>query len=358
MTEKAQNYRDVSWLMPHIDVEQALAKLDARICGRNGNRVLSYCPDHHLFTGRKPSHPKWLLNEDTGATFCLTEGRGSNILWTVVRLLDAEPEHAIRFLVGRDNVTEQQLRLSNVQRSQERIRGSRMANEEKDIKEPEWKREVEASLKNRATSKRLLEFFIRPPGKNPTNILPETVERYKVFDRTWGYYANRAVIPFFMSGEVVGFCAVDLLGKADWLVSHPGRGEGDYKKTLYPPGFKAATCLFGYDDCEKGADVLVVAEGAREVMKLTQEGFKNAVAVLGSSLSSGQLSLIAKLAPKRVALMFDGDDAGYATTDRIAKKMEPLWGKSGVLQCIVPRGKDPKNLDREELEGLLKKRIA
>jgi DNA primase len=64
------------------------------------------------------------------------------------------------------------------------------------------------------------------------------------------------------------------------------------------------------------------------------------------------MMLLGHLAPKEVGLMFDGDDAGVAFTDRAAAKLGKLFA---VRKLFVPRGTDPKNLCREEIESVVKK---
>jgi hypothetical protein len=210
---------------------------------------------------------------------------------------------------------------------------------------------IAREMENRSMSSEAYQFFVHPPGKRlPTNILPETVDRYWVFERTWGFYSNRVVIPFVMGGYVVGFCALDLLGKEEWLRRHPSSGEDDYRKVRYPMNFVSGDCLFGYDDCEVGCDFLVVSEGAREKMKLWQEGFANSVAILGSYMSDRQMELMSSLAPKEVVLMFDGDEAGAKATERIAEKLSPIFK---VRKCFPPEGADPKNLAREDFERMI-----
>jgi DNA primase len=89
-------------------------------------------------------------------------------------------------------------------------------------------------------------------------------------------------------------------------------------------------------------------------MKLWQEGFPNSVALLGSSMSEAQYGLITKLSPKKIALMFDGDDAGVETTTRVAKTLSRLFQKEGqIIKCFLPRGRDPKNLCAEEFRKIL-----
>ena len=348
-------YKDISWLMPSVNLDDVLVRMDSIIDHKSGDEVRAFCPDHHLFTGRKSSHPNWTVNTITGETFCFTEGRGSNLVWTVCRMFDCGPKEAAKFLTGvKGEVDETSLDIKADLYRKDRMR-------QPDTRPGEGAgqpvRGLDGMVKeigNHLTSDALYSFFMTPPGKKyPTNITKETVDRYQVFMRTWGSYSNRAIIPFYMEKELVGFCAVDLLGKDEWLKSHPLKKDDDYRKSLYPMNFTSGACLFGYDDCEKGADYLIVVEGAREVMKLWQEGFTNAVAILGSHMSDRHLELIGSLAPKRLVLMFDGDDVGVEITDRVAKKAGRVFRKDRIQGCCPPRGKDPKNLTGLELRRLI-----
>lgn len=212
---------------------------------------------------------------------------------------------------------------------------------------------IEKDIEKRKMSEEAYQFFIHPPGKKyPTNIRRETVDRYKVFERTWGYYANRVIIPYFMKGSIVGFSAIDMLGKKEWEKRHE---EEKYKKVLYPTHFVSTECLFGFDDCQKKSEFLIVTEGAREVMKLTQEGFPNAVAILGAYMSDSHHGLITTLAPEKIYLMFDGDDAGVDITTRVAKKLSRSYHSDRIKKCFVPRGHDPKTMDRDDILKMIEK---
>jgi hypothetical protein len=220
---------------------------------------------------------------------------------------------------------------------------------------------IERDSNNPYMSDEAYQFFMTPPNKLPTNIQKETVDHYKIFERTYGYYIGRVIVPFPMHKKLVGFCAIDLRGKDKWVLAHPLREIKDYRKVLYPPNFISAGnnqkrtegCLFGFDDCDKGADILFITEGAREVMKLRQEGYMNAVAILGGYLGEGQFTLITELAPKRIALMFDGDRAGYMIADRVQKRLIRSYPGDRIIKCHVPYGKDPKNLEKADYQKLL-----
>jgi 5S rRNA maturation endonuclease (ribonuclease M5) len=344
--KERQRYRDISWLMSSVDVESIMNILGTKIHGWSGDRVIGFCPDHVHYVGRKPSDPNWLLNTKTGETFCLTEGRGSNLVWTLCRVLSCPPVDAVKIITGVDAESLTQMRISaNVIRG--KMRGMREVPEKEEApKAVVGLDDISKDLITRPTSSRMYDFFMTPPGKkHPTNILKSTVDRYGVFERTWGYYADRAIIPFFLKTELKGFAAVDLLGKEAWMEKHSLSDK--YKKTLTAINFQVGEYLFGFDDCQKGCDYLIVVEGPREVMKLWQEGFTNVVATLGIHLGPKQLVMLASLAPKRVLLMYDNDLKGVEAMEKMEKALSRLFV---VRKCLVPPGMDPKNLSGDELK--------
>jgi hypothetical protein len=349
-------YRDIEWMMPSVDVLGVLRKLGVRVSCASGDEVTALCPDHRLFVGRESSDPNWHVNTVTGKTFCFTEGRGSNLLWTVCRMLNCNAESAAKVLMGgASDLSEMSISLARRKKFREVTAPSvyREAGSEPDsgiVGLDAIRRDMDAGYLSRDA----LEFFMSPEGKKPTNILAGTVRRYSVFERTWGYYANRVIVPFKLRGELIGFCAMDYLGKRRWMELHPSRSERDYRKVLYPDGFKVSEYVFGHDECTPACEMLFVVEGAREVMKLTQEGFPNAVAILGGYMGDGQFRLITELAPKRIALAFDGDKAGRMITDRVAERLSRLYSNERILRLMIPIGSDPKNLTRDEIRCIIR----
>lgn len=345
--KERQQYNDISWLMPHIDVLGVLDRLNIANIKVSGDQIYAMCPDHKIFVGRDSSHPKWTVNVNTGKTFCFTESRGSNLLYTVCRLLECDPKEAVAFLI---NNAETEINLDTLMLSKIRSRISRITvdQESRSNVEPIFGlEEIKNDMISRRTSESLYNFFVNPSNKRPTNISKSTVDRYKVFQRNWGYYSGRAIIPFELDSELVGFCAIDIFGKDEWLKNHPLKSDGDYRKVLYPKNFKTSDYLFGYDDCIDNADYIILTEGAREVMKLWQFGYRNSVAILGGNVSNGHLKLLSKKRPKKIILMFDGDKKGYEFTEKANTKLESLFS---VEKCFLPYGRDPKNLEKREVD--------
>lgn len=354
-----EKFSDIGWVMEATDIALCLDRLDVKMTKREGLNWEGYCPDHFLYKGCEPSDPKWYINLATGETFCQTEGRGSNLVFTTARLLRenrtgttisiADCESAVRFLIGKD-CSESEIAFLRNQRLLKNLTFS--SKPKKEIIKT-WRDEVEILMKNGYLSPRAISYFIQPPDKPATNISLETIKFFGIYERTSGQYVNRVIVPIIMNQEIQGFVAIDILGKKEWLLRHPTLDEGKYKKTLYPSqetGFFRKNVLFGYDNCEKGADFIILTEGAREVMKLWQEGYKNSLAILGAYMSDEQFLLLTKLAPKKVVLMFDGDTAGRKIAETVKEKIQDLF----PVQIIsLPEGVDPKQLEKQDFDRLI-----
>lgn len=352
-----ERFGEIEWLMEIIDVETCLSRLDIHMTHTSGEEWEGFCPDHMIFRGVEPSDPKWYLNLKSGKTFCQTEGRGSNLVFTCARLLKKngtfltlqDCENAVRFLVGRD-CSESEISLL---KTKNLLRKLKRKDKENLPPSKTWEKDILFCIENGYRSARCNEFFLRPPDKPATNITEETLRHFKVFEKTNGKYVNRAIIPIFLNKELKGFVAVDIFGKKKWLENHPTLTERDYKKTLYPStetGFFRKEVLFGYDECKKNADFIILTEGAREVMKLWQEGFPNSLAILGASMSDEQFLLLTKLAPKKLLLMFDGDKAGRNIAQNVYEKTKELFN---VEIINLPEGVDPKQYDSNQFKKLI-----
>lgn len=353
-------YRDVSWLMPSVDCALVIERLGLEVDRIRGDEVWSYCPDHHLFTGRRPSHPKWSVNAVTGLTKCLTESRGSNIVFVVCRCLGCDPDAAVEWMSGRGH-NRASLSMARFSSTIERLMGGR---ESRELKSPAKAKAPTSELQRMADeveighlSQRALDYFMYPPGKKPTLIAPETVRSYRCFERTWGRYRDRVVVPFFHDGQIVGFCAIDVLGKDEWLRRHPlVKDEKKYRKVLYSDGFSMSTYLFGLDELDDGLPFVILTEGAREVMKLTQEGLPG-VALLHADISPPQVAVLARKNPRELVVMLDGDPVGYENSTKIAATLNKSLWRSRVRIASLPRGYDPKNLSGNDLRILREKAI-
>ena len=166
-------------------------------------------------------------------------------------------------------------------------------------------------------------------------------ERHGMYDKFW----NRVIFPIMdVNNRVIGF---------------GGRVMGDGKpKYLNSPEtkiFDKSRNLYGLNVARTTRrKYLILCEGYMDVISMHQAGFTNAVASLGTALTSGHASLL-KRYTQEVLLLYDSDEAGV----RAALRAIPLLREAGVNSRVVNLRpyKDPdefiKNLGAEAFEERL-----
>ena len=139
----------------------------------------------------------------------------------------------------------------------------------------------------------------------------------------------------------VMFPIIDLRGN---VIAFGGRRMGDeggpkYLNSGDTPVFKKSNGLFALNLAKKsGKDSFILAEGYMDVIAMHQAGFNNAVATLGTALTSQQARLIGDYA-KKVIISYDSDEAGQKATRRA---MEIFEKEDVTVQVLQMTGaKDP-----------------
>ncbi len=139
----------------------------------------------------------------------------------------------------------------------------------------------------------------------------------------------------------VMFPIIDLRGN---VIAFGGRRMGEeggpkYLNSGDTPVFKKSNGLFALNLAKKsGKDSFILAEGYMDVIAMHQAGFNNAVATLGTALTSQQARLIGDYA-KKVIISYDSDEAGQKATRRA---MEIFEKEDVTVQVLQMTGaKDP-----------------
>lgn len=127
------------------------------------------------------------------------------------------------------------------------------------------------------------------------------------------------------------------------VIAFGGRALGDekpkYLNTSDTPVFKKSRNLFALNFARNAcAESLILCEGYMDVIAVNMAGFPNAVATLGTALTSEQARIMAKYT-KKVILSYDSDDAGVAA----AKRAIPILTDVGLeVKLLRMEGaKDP-----------------
>lgn len=147
-----------------------------------------------------------------------------------------------------------------------------------------------------------------------------------------------------------------IYGNDGRVIAFGGRDMGDGKpKYLNSPEsllFNKSRNLYNLHMAKKSRrGYMILCEGYMDVIALTQAGFDNAVATLGTALTELQAKLLSRYT-KDIILTYDSDGAGQTAIDRAI----PILYQAGIRARIVDMSpyKDPdefiKNLGAEEYE--------
>ncbi|MBR2325403.1 MAG: DNA primase [Clostridia bacterium] len=150
-------------------------------------------------------------------------------------------------------------------------------------------------------------------------------ERGKYYDA----FRNRVMFPIIdVSGNVIAF---------------GGRVMDDskpkYKNSSDTPVFKKLRNLFALNYARHTcSENLILCEGYMDVIALHAAGFTNAVATLGTAITSDQARLMSRYT-KRVIITYDADEAGQKAAVRAMGMLSEVGLEVSVLK--IPDAKDP-----------------
>ncbi|WP_418423750.1 DNA primase [Blautia sp.] len=166
-------------------------------------------------------------------------------------------------------------------------------------------------------------------------------ERHGMYDKFW----NRVIFPIMdVNNRVIGFGGRVM-----------GEGKPKYLNSPETKIFDKSRNLYGLNIARTTRKkYLILCEGYMDVISMHQAGFTNAVASLGTALTSGHASLL-KRYTQEVLLLYDSDEAGI----RAALRGIPILRDAGVSSRVVNLKpyKDPdefiKNMGAEAFEERL-----
>ena len=157
-------------------------------------------------------------------------------------------------------------------------------------------------------------------------------ERRGMYDKFW----NRVIFPIMdVNNRVIGFGGRVM-----------GEGKPKYLNSPETKIFDKSRNLYGLNVARTTRkNYLILCEGYMDVIAMHQAGFTNAVASLGTALTSGHASLV-KRYTKEVLLLYDSDGAGV----RAALRAIPILREAGVTSRVVSLKpwKDPDEFIKNE----------
>lgn len=162
----------------------------------------------------------------------------------------------------------------------------------------------------------------------------KTAGKKNYYDR----FRNRVMFPIFdIRGNVVAFGGRILTPE----------GTPKYLNSPETPLFNKRHLLYALHIARTHLkqQTLILVEGYTDVITLHENGFQNAVATLGTSLTPDHARLVEKTA-KRVVLCFDGDQAGEQAAQRSVRVFRNTEVEVKIL--TLPHKTDPDQYVKEK----------
>ncbi len=190
----------------------------------------------------------------------------------------------------------------------------------------------------RVPSKYLIEVGLQREGKNGGD--------------PYDFFRNRLMFPIRnVRGQTIAFSARTMTGE-----------EPKYINTGDTVLFTKGNEVFGLHEALKSireAKRAIVVEGQMDVIQLSQAGFGESCAPLGTAIKTEHIEKLLKLTDN-IVFSFDGDNAGHKAAKRAMTLSLPLLGdKQKIRFVFLPDGEDPdsyiKNFGAEAFEEYLKK---
>ena len=180
---------------------------------------------------------------------------------------------------------------------------------------------------------------------------PNSFDAFSKYMRAKGYSYDELVAGFLCGKSDKGhyydafrnrimFPIIDVSGN---VIAFGGRVMDDskpkYKNSSDTPVFKKSRNLFALNFARHHcAETMILCEGYMDVIAMHAAGFENAVATLGTAITSEQARMMSRYT-KKVIISYDADEAGQKAAMRAVKMLTDVGLDVSILR--VPGAKDP-----------------
>lgn len=311
---------------------------------RTGSNKTGLCPFHSEKT------PSFTVFTNTETFHCFGCGAGGDVITFIMRAENLEYTAALEFLAKRAGM---EMPVDNEHKS-EMLKRSRILEMNKDaakffnqmLYSPEAER-ARAYLEKRKLSSAAVKRF-------GLGYAPDSFDALRNHMKKLGY-SDAELKEAFLCGKSErtgkffdyfrGRLIFPIIDNFSNVIAFGGRAINDEVKPKYlntsdTPVFKKSRNLFALNFARSCADeYIILCEGYMDVIAVNMAGFSNAVATLGTALTSEQARIMAKYT-KKVVISYDSDDAGQSA----AKRAIPLLSEAGI-EVSVLKMKDAKDPD-------------
>ncbi|MBQ0098671.1 MAG: DNA primase [Oscillospiraceae bacterium] len=315
---------------------------------RRGRNLVGLCPFH----GEKT--PSFNIYTENGSFYCFGCGVGGDVITFIMKIENLDYIEAVKFLAQRagmsmpeesfdDSLSKLRTRVFEANREAARFFYAGLYTKEGE--------NALSYLRSRALKESTIRHFglgFAPDSRFAlTNHLKskgftdaELIAANLVFKTRSG---NGVVDRFY---NRVMFPIIDLRGN---VIAFGGRIMTDqkpkYLNTSDTVVFSKSNNLFSLNNAKNaGSKSLILCEGYMDVIAINQAGFQNAVATLGTALTTEQAILMKRYCDE-VIICYDSDEAGQKATARAI----PILRNAGLVVRVlnIPDGKDPDEFIRK-----------
>jgi len=311
---------------------------------RAGSNVKGLCPFHNEKT------PSFTVYPDSQSFYCFGCGAGGDVITFTMKYNNLDYAGAIEYLASRaginipqDGTRERETGVSRKKVMELNLAAARYFRER--LFSPEGADALRYLTEKRQLSMATIKHFGLGFAPNHPFEMLKFMKSQGFTDEelTAGYIqaiSQKSGKPYSIFRNRIIFPIIDTSGN---VIAFGGRVMDDskpkYLNTNDTPAYKKGRNLFALNYAKDSQDErLILCEGYMDVIALHAAGFTNAVAGLGTALTSDQARLISKYT-KKVIFTYDSDEAGQKATERALSLLTEVGVDTKVL--VVKGAKDP-----------------
>ena len=314
---------------------------------RAGSNLKGLCPFH------SEKSPSFTVYPADNSFYCFGCGVGGNAITFVQRAEHMDYPDAVEFLAKRAGIT-----VIRDERSPRR--GEKTFDKARILKmNVDAAKYFHACLfKDTEESKAALAYLTDKRALSISTIkhfglgfAPNSFTDFSAYMRSRGYTYDELVAGFLCGKSEKGtyydafrnrvmFPIIDVSGN---VIAFGGRVMDDskpkYKNSSDTPVYKKSRHLFALNFARQScSESLILCEGYMDVIAMHAAGFTNAVATLGTAITSEQARVMSRYT-KKVVISYDSDEAGQRAAARAVKILSDVGLDVAILK--VPGSKDP-----------------
>ena len=314
---------------------------------RAGSNLKGLCPFH------SEKSPSFTVYPADNSFYCFGCGAGGDAITFIRKRENLDYPDAVEFLANRAGITIVRDEQASI-RTAPKFDRTRM-----------FRMNVDAAkffnrclFSDAPEAKAALAYFTEQRGLSAATIkhfglgfAPNSFDAFSKYMLSKGYTFDELVAGFLCGRNDKGryydafrnrvmFPIIDVSGN---VIAFGGRVMDDskpkYKNSSDTPVFKKSRNLFALNFAKNHcADTLILCEGYMDVIAMHAAGFENAVATLGTAVTSEQARMMSRYT-KKVIISYDADEAGQKAAMRAIKLLSEVGLDVTILK--VQGAKDP-----------------